>query len=551
VLPKKRHLHTKQLGRQDRSMGDRPRQFDWVVVGGGSAGCTVTKELLLRKHPPRKILLIEAGGNATDTRIAVPARAIELIGSPMDWKDRTEASPQLAGRRLLWPRGKGMGGSSSINTMIHVVGSSSDWEDWPREAQDCWNYSSCHRIWESLVESYYPEGGALYERLRLASPPRRFDISDWFLEACHAVGWPNNWQPGWATVGFGTFARWQQGCLRKSPWDLLRAVDSNRLTIVTDCFVQRLSPMNSQGMELELATPHGHQSVQAKLGVVLAAGAIQTPALLHRSGIGDRELLEQEGIHCYHHDPHVGRHLQDHLIFPIGLQTPAHAVADKTSLQKAASLWTDLSKSPPDWRLASNLVEVGAFGPTPPTRGNPDAPPEFQIHLTATSYLEYATRDKPPPGATLGITLLRPDSEGSIEPVRQDGTVGYRIHPNYLEHSSDWGRWLPSIRSGIDLASNDFWRRKGCQMERLGWQQADDEQLKTAFRRLATTLFHPVGTCRIGTPVEGVVSTDLSLHSLPGVWVADASVLPKIPRGNPQAMVLVIAKWLGQHLSEK
>ncbi|MFN7363598.1 MAG: GMC family oxidoreductase [Pirellulaceae bacterium] len=532
-------------------MSDRPSQFDWVVVGGGSAGCTVARELLIREDRARKILLIEAGGDATDSRIAVPARSIELIGSPLDWKDRTEASSQLAGRRLWWPRGKGLGGSSSINTMIHIVGSSRDWDDWPKEAQDRWNYSNCHRIWESLVESYYSHGTSLDEKIRFASPARRFEISNWFLEACQEFGWPNNWIPGWASVGFGTFTRWQEGCLRKSPWDLLRAIDSDRLSIATDCFVQRLAQTNSQSTELELVTPHGTQSIQARLGVVLAAGAIQTPALLQRSGIGDRESLGNTGIPCRHDNPHVGQHLQDHLIFPIALQTPPHAVADKPSLQDAASRWTDLTKSPPDWRLASNLVEVGAFGSLTSSGGRPEDPPEFQIHLTATKYLEYAAREKPPHGATLGITLLRPDSQGSIEPVRQEGNVGYRIHPNYLEDPNDWERWLPSLRTGIDLASSDFWKRKGCQMERPGWQQADDEQLKSAFRRLATTLFHPVGTCRIGTPGEGVVSTDLALHAMPSVWVADASVLPKIPRGNPQGLVLVMAKWLGQHLSER
>jgi choline dehydrogenase len=519
------------------------------VVGGGSAGCTVARELLLREGPSRKILLIEAGEHATDRRIFVPARSIELIGSSLDWKDRTEASPRLAGRRLWWPRGKGLGGSSSINTMIHVVGSSSDWEEWPKEAQTRWNESSCRSIWESLVESYYPEGSSPDERIRLACPPRRFDISNWFIEACQAAGWPNHWQPGWAALGFGTFARWQQGGLRKSPWDLLQAVASDRLTIATDCFAKRLVPRDSLPPLLELATPEGSQTVQARLGVVLAAGAIQTPALLHRSGIGCKESLEQAGISCLYDDPHVGQHLQDHLIFPVGLQAPADAVADKPSLREASDLWTDLSKSPPDWRLASNLVEVGAFGSLPSSGRSPEAPPDFQIHLTATKYLEYAAREKPSPGATLGVTLLRPYSQGNIEPVRQGENVGYRIHPNYLEQSADWDRWLLSIRAGIDLASEEVWRRHGCHLERSELQHADDEQLKTAFCRLATTLFHPVGTCRIGAPGEGVVSQDLTLHAIPGVWVADASVLPKIPRGNPQGIVLVMAKWLGQHLS--
>jgi len=532
-------------------MSDRPSQFDWVVVGGGSAGCTVARELLRQEDPARKILMIEAGGEATDRRVAVPARSIELIGSDLDWKDRTEASPQLAGRRLWWPRGKVLGGSSSINTMIHVVGSSGDWDDWPKDSQARWNYPNCQRIWESLVESYYSDGSSLEERIRLACPPRRFDISEWFLEACQAAGWPNTWQPGWATVGFGTFARWQQGCLRKSPWDLLRAIDSDRLTIATESFAKRLIQTDSRSTALELATPHGTQSIQARLGVVLAAGAIQTPALLQRSGIGDRESLAQAGIPCRYEDPHVGQHLQDHLIFPIGIQAPPHSVAEKTSLQKADNRWTDLTKSPPDWRLASNLVEVGAFGSLPSSPRSPVPPPDFQIHLTATKYLEYAARDTPSHGATLGVTLLRPDSQGSIEPVRQAGTIGYRIHPNYLKQPNDWERWLPAIRTGIALASNEIWGRKGCQMERTSWQEAEDDQLRMAFGRLATTLFHPVGTCRIGAPGEGVVSKDLTLHALPGVWVADASVLPKIPRGNPQGVVLLMSQWLGKHLSER
>jgi|694.fasta_scaffold00056_24 choline dehydrogenase len=532
-------------------MSDRPSQFDWVVVGGGSAGCTVARELLLREPAERKILLIEAGGDAIDRRIAVPACSIELIGSSLDWMDRTEASPQLAGRRLWWPRGKGLGGSSSINTMIHVVGSSKDWDEWPKESKARWNESSCRSLWESLVASYYSDGNSLAERIRSASPPHRFDISNWFIEACQEAGWPNHWQSGWASVGFGTFVRWQQGGLRRTPWDLLRAVASDRLTIATDCFAMRLVQTSSQPTALELATPNGSQSVQARLGVVLAAGAIQTPTLLHRSGIGCRESLEQAGIRCRYDDPHVGQHLQDHLIFPIGLQAPPHAVADKPILQQAASRWTDFTKAPPDWRLASNLVEVGAFGSLQSSKRSGEATPDFQIHLTATKYLEYAVRDKPSHGATLGVTLLRPDSEGSIEPIQQDGTTGYRIHPNYLQQSADWDRWLPSLRAGIELASNEAWRRNGCQMERSGWRDADDQHLKMAFGRLATTLFHPVGTCRIGSPGEGVVSKDLALHAMPGVWVADASVLPKIPRGNPQAIVLVMAKWLGQHLAER
>lgn len=499
---------------------------DYIVVGTGSAGAVVANRLSADESV--EVVVLEAGPRDKDKFIHIPAGFAKLMRGPFDWHYLTEPQKQLDGREIYWPRGKMLGGSSSMNAMMWVRGFAADYDDWGAAAGEQWSYAG--------VEPYLRriEAGPLsIERQR--SP--RSSTAAW-LAAIQECGYriedPNQSAP----EGFCETRVTQRRGARWSTADayLRPALKRHNLTVLTEAPVTKVLFDGGRAVGVEF-DKGGRQIVRARREVVLCGGAINSPQLLMLSGIGDRDHLGEHGVDVVAHSPGVGANLLDHLVVPLGFDSRDDTLF---AAEKPLELLNYFLRR--RGMLTSNVGEAYGF-----VRSRPDlALPDLELIFAPAPYFDEGIGD-PYPGhaVVMGPILLKPRSSGTITLRSADPKDKPVIDPRYL--SDDAGEDRAALMSGLrmcaEIAQSTALRGIIGKIARpLNAEHLDDDTLERALNSLSHTLYHPVGTCRMGSDEASVVDPQLRVRGVDGLRVADASVMPTIIRGHTHAPSVVIGE---------
>ncbi len=512
---------------------ERQESVEYVVVGAGSGGCVVAARL---RASGAQVLLLEAGEPDFQPDIHIPGLWWRLFGSSVDWNYETKPQAHLNGRRVYWPRGKTLGGSSSTNAMVYLRGHPADYDGWAAAGNQGWGYDDVlpyfrrSEDFEDGASPYHGAGGPLHVENRRYT----HEITDAISAGFRELGFPANDDfNGESMEGVGRYHVTQKNGARHSTavaflHPALAASGLGRLEARTGAHVTRILFDGRRAVGVEYTDESGPRQVMAGKGVILASGAITSPHLLMLSGVGDREMLEAAGVTVQHELPGVGRNLQDHLFLGVRYKTAIPDLRETRSDEQMA-----LYVSERRGMLCSNFAETGGFMKTDPGLTAPD----LQFHNVASG-------DDNIQGYQYSMmpTLLVPISRGQITLASADPQARPLIDPQYLSEPQD----MELLVRGIELA-----RRVGrtdalkpyCLGEVMPGEAVQDRAgLEAYVRERATTVFHPVGTCKMGNDELAVVNDHLRVHGMEHLWIADASIMPVIPRGNTNAPTIMIAE---------
>jgi len=512
-------------------------EFDYVIVGAGSAGCVLAGRLT--EDTDVRVLVLEAGGPDRDHRIRIPAAFSKLFRSEFDWAYTTEPQPHLFNRQLYWPRGKVLGGSSSINAMVYIRGHRSDFDRWRDLGNPGWGFAGVLPYFKRAEDNergasdFHATGGPL----RVSDLRYRNPLSRAFLEAAAEAGIPRNSDfNAAAQEGAGFFQVTQRNGRRWSAADayLKPARARPNLSVRTGAQAVRVLFENNRAVGIEFIADGRREQARAVREVLLSGGAVNSPQLLMLSGVGPAGQLRALGISVVADLPGVGENLQDHVIVSVCWECTQPVSLD--GMANAANLlrWLVFRRGP----LTSSVAEAGAF-----VGSRPDVPaPDLQLLFGPLYYLEHGFRHPPGHGFSIGPTLIRPESLGRITLRSADPLAPPAIQPNYFAADAD----LRAMMEGVKLArrigeAKAFAPYRGREVE-PGPEVRSDAELAEFLRRRIETLYHPVGTCKMGNDSMAVVDAQLRVRSLEGLRVVDASVMPTIIGGNTNAPTIMIAE---------
>jgi len=532
-------------------------KFDYVLVGGGTSACVLASQLLKRELST--VAIIESGSTPRGPRISTPVRYTETFATHWDYGLQTEPQLELAHRKLAWPRGKMLGGSSGINAMIYVPPCHEDMKSWPV----AWAF-------DKIAPSLSEVESRLFASDNFASDnfasddiqPDIHPLSQCFLQAISEY---NHEEPqdnhrldiDTPKISPIRFRRTQSNGRRRTAYHvfLKPLLDHPRLTIIENSRASRVLLDSTRARAVEFERNGENYSVDARVAVVLTAGTVFSPAILMRSGIGPREHLKEHLIDTRFDLPGVGRNLQDHLIVPLVFES-----SNQPSLEKYFSKATRLEYlRSRTGAKSSNIAEVGAFlklVSSEIANHQNDVTETIQLHFTPTHYLEYPTRKSPTDAWTIGVTQSKPLSRGEVRLARTDKSkYGLSIDPKYLCEQFDLRVLVSAIRQVLPIAQQPALLKmfsstlipKGL-VGTVGSQESLDKQLEKLIRRYAMTLYHPVGTCAMGDDDQAVVDDRLRVRGVDNLYVADSSIIPQLPIGNPQSFAMLIGYQAAQIL---
>ena len=511
--------------------------FDYIVVGAGSAGCVVAARL--SEDPRTTVALVEAGGPDDDPNVRVPFATPELFGTDLDWNLATTPQEGLAGRSVTWPRGRGLGGSSTINFQMWVPGHTADLDTWA--AGPLWGEEEFGPYFRRVERwAGEPDAGRTHgaDGPLWISPPRDPDPSSTaFVEACAEAGLKpiEGGLGGSPDSGAALAPLTQREGRRWSTADayLRPAADRPNLTVLTNARVQAVVLRDGRATGVRLAD----RVLTARREVVLSAGSIGSPHLLMLSGIGDPARLADAGVEPRVALPGVGQGLHDHLVVDFVLK--AKGTTRFTDLGPDARRQYETDRTGP---FSSNLAEAVAFF----RADGGDGPPDLELIWVPAAF---DADGAPLAGRTLGVALLQPRSRGRIDLVDADPATPPRIDPGYLTDPRDLTGFLAGVRFARKVAAAQA-------LEPLldgpltPWP-GDDEALGAFVREHAETVFHPVGTCRVGTAEDSVVDPRLKVRGVAGLRVVDASVIPHVPRGHTHAHAVAVGERGAELIKEE
>ena len=516
-------------------------EYDYVIVGAGSAGCVLANRL--SADPSKRVLLLEAGGSDWHPFIHMPAGLAHLAKNRrFNWNYETETEPQLLGRRLWWPRGKTLGGSSSINAMCYVRGVPADYDAWAAATRDArWSWSQV-LPWFLLSENNTRGASALHgaEGPLCVSDLRYHNaLSAALIEAGVSAGWGRNVDfNGPEQAGFGFYQVTQRDGARCSTAAayLRPARARTNLHVRTHALVECIVIEHGRATGVQWLHTRGRQIVRAG-EIILAAGAINSPQLLMLSGIGPADHLREHGIAPLVDLPGVGAGLQDHLDICTLVNCTQTITYDK--LNELATGWRYLRYR--DGPGSSNIAESGGFVRS---RLASDARCDIQFHFVPALLDDHGRHRLPGYGYTLHACYLHPRSRGSLRLVSADPSAPIAIHAGYLSdpEGHDLARMIEAAKLAREILAQpafDPYRGRPVFPET---EPGSEAEWAAFIRRKAETIYHPAGTCRMGYDEHAVVDSELRVRGVAGLRVVDASVMPALPSGNTNAPTIMIAE---------